>query len=289
MTPTPTLVAADRPPQTAIPPVTAEQLDLIRTTIAKGASDDELKLYLFDCARQGVHPLDKLIHFTKRSGRYAPITSIDFMRIRAAQTGDCAGIDDAVFAGDPKTASFAASVTVWRLVQGVRCAFTATARWSEYKPEQNDFMWQRMPFTMLGKCAEALALRRGFPQQLAGLFASEELDQAAARLDCDPVTGEIVSKFQHDTSTHAPLAKGYPDTKTITPAQRKRLFAIAREHGWTTDQLKAHLLAKYSLRRTSDLLIALYDGVCQELARGPQPADAFDPFAPNADADDQPF
>jgi phage recombination protein Bet len=161
------------------PTVTADQLDLIKRTVANGATADELKLYLFDCQRQGVHPLDKLVHFTKRSGKYTPITSIDFMRIRAADTNEYAGSDDAVFDMGPMGDTMrAASVTVWRLVQGLRCAFTATARWAEYKPEQNDFMWKKMPHTMLAKCAEALALRKGFPRQLAGLYAKEEMDQA---------------------------------------------------------------------------------------------------------------
>lgn len=162
------------------PVVTSDQMDLITRTIAADATPDELRLYLYDCARQGVHPLDKLIHFTKRSGKYTPITSIDFMRMRAADTGEYAGSDDAV-PGDlegvpPHPTSM--TVTVWRLVQGQRCAFTATARWEEYKPEQA-FMWKKMPFTMLGKCAEALALRKGFPRQLAGLYAKEEMDQAS--------------------------------------------------------------------------------------------------------------
>jgi phage recombination protein Bet len=160
-----------------VPAITADQLDLIKRTVANGATADELKLFMFDCARQGVHPLDKLVHFTKRSGKYTPITSIDFMRIRAAETGEYAGNDDALFETAGHKYPETATVTVYRIVQGLRCAFTATARWAEYKPDQ-DFMWLKMPHTMLAKCAEALALRKGFPRQLAGLYAREEMDQA---------------------------------------------------------------------------------------------------------------
>jgi len=163
----------------AAPAVTSDELELVRKTIAKDATPEELKLFLYDCARQGVHPLDKLIHFTKRGreGRYTPITSIDFMRIRAADSGECVGSDDATFAGTPMTTSFEAHVTVYRLVQGQRAPFTATARWTEYKPDQ-DFMWKRMPHLMLAKCAEALALRKAFPKQLHGLYVKEEMEQA---------------------------------------------------------------------------------------------------------------
>lgn len=158
--------------------VTTEQLELVKRTVAQGATDAELKLFLYDCQRQGVHPLDRLLHFTKRGGKYTPITSIDLMRSRAADTGEYAGSEDALFAGTPKQADFSATVMVWRFVQGQRCSFTATARWSEYCPEKDGFMWNRMPHTMLAKVAESLALRKGFPKQLGGLYASEEMDQA---------------------------------------------------------------------------------------------------------------
>jgi phage recombination protein Bet len=174
----PTTALAERP--TDVLTVTTDQLDLICRTIAKDATPDELRLYLFDCHRQGVHPLDKLIHFTKRSGKYTPITSIDFMRIRAADSGEMAGSDDVDFEFGDENPDLptAATVTVYRLTQGQRFAYTATARWREYKPETNDFMWRKMPCTMLAKCAEALALRKGFPRQLAGLYAKEEMDQS---------------------------------------------------------------------------------------------------------------
>lgn len=171
------------PPQA--PTVTDDQLDLIKRTVAKGATADELKLYFYDCQRRNVHPLDKLIYFTKRKSgeeyRYTPITSIDFMRSQAADSGDYAGNDDAVFAGivDGKFPEMA-TVTVWRVTQGHRCPYTASARWKSYYPGggNDGFMWRKMPEVMLGKCAEALALRKAFPKQLAGLYSQEEMAQA---------------------------------------------------------------------------------------------------------------
>lgn len=159
------------------PVVTNEQFELVRRTVAKDATPAELDLYMYDCQRHGVHPLDKLLHFTKRGGKYTPITSIDLLRSRAADTGELGGIEDPEYRGEPAGKDFTASVTVYRFVQGTRCPFTATARWTEYKPDQ-DHMWRKMPYLMLGKCAEALALRKAFPRQLAGLYAKEEMDQA---------------------------------------------------------------------------------------------------------------
>ena len=229
----------------AVPVVTADQVALIKTTIAKDATDTELQLFFYDCQRQGVHPLDRLIHFTKRGGKYTPITSIDFLRQRAAQTGECAGIDDPVFTGDPKSPGFAAFVTVYRFTQGQRCAYSATARWSEYKPDANDFMWAKMPHVMLGKVAEALALRKGFPQQLAGLYASEELDQAEPRV---------------------PVNAG---GETITAAQRKRLFAIALSHGWGKTDMQAALLERFGIRRTTDIYATDYDAIVEAFEQPP--------------------
>lgn len=196
------LVMADAPrAEPMAPTVTNEQLELVRKTVAKDATDAELKLYLYDCARQGVHPLDRLIHFTKRAGKYTPVTSIDFMRMRAADSGEMAGSDDALFADDGVWSSLpkakqpvAAMVTVYRLTQGQRFAYSATARWDEFKPD-SDFMWRKMPHVMLGKCAEAVALRKAFPKQLAGLYAAEEMAQAdnsksEPALIIDTTTGE---------------------------------------------------------------------------------------------------
>jgi phage recombination protein Bet len=200
----------------AAPAVTPEQHDLIRRTVAKDATDDELRLYLYDCSRQGVHPLDKLIHFTKRGGKYTPITSIDLMRMRAADTNEYAGNERYTFTGTPGTSSFIAVSTVWRLVNGTRCNFTREARWSEYcPPPGQDHMWRKMPHIMLGKCAEAQALRAGFPRQLHGLYAAEEMEQAErpAKITEGPVpvvvdawAGPQSAMGQYDTVAAPPPA-----------------------------------------------------------------------------------
>ena len=159
--------------------VTPEQKELVKKTVFPDATDAELQLFFFDCTRRGIHPLDKLIHPTKRNGKYTPITSIDLFRQRASESGEHMGTQDAVYTGEPGKPEFAASVTVYKHLRGEKCPFTATARWSEYFPgEKQGFMWQKMPHLMLAKCAEALALRKAFPQQLHGLYTHEEMAQA---------------------------------------------------------------------------------------------------------------
>jgi phage recombination protein Bet len=150
----------------------AEYDTFVSSITTQNPTKEEINLYLYDCDRRGVHPLDKLIYFTKRKGRYVPIIGIDYMRIRAESSGVYAGSDDAVFAEGEKY-PVSATIAVYKMVEGRLGRFTATARWDEYKPEDlsasASFMWKKMPHTMLAKCAEALALRKAFPGQLAGV------------------------------------------------------------------------------------------------------------------------
>jgi phage recombination protein Bet len=159
--------------------VSDEHRKLARATVAKGLNDAEFELLLYECRRAGVHPLDKMLIPVVRTlngeRRLTFTTTVDLLRSRAAETGEYGGSDDAVFQETTKDV-IAARVTVWRLVQGQRCPFTASAYWSEYYPGDKDgFMWRTKPHVMLGKCAEGLALRKAFPKQLAGMYVQEEL------------------------------------------------------------------------------------------------------------------
>lgn len=168
-----------------------DQIDLIKRTMAKGATDDELKLFLYQAQKKGLDPLSKQIYFQKRRNKKGEdqltiITGIDGYRTLAVRTGQYAGNDDPVFDNEDRPTK--ATVTVYRLVGGVRCAFSATARWDQYYPgDAIGFMWNKMPHLMLGKCAEALALRKAFPEELSGLYVKEEMDQAGPPMVLDAV------------------------------------------------------------------------------------------------------
>jgi phage recombination protein Bet len=166
----------------------AIDLALVKRTVAPNATDDQLAMFLHDCQRRGIHPLDKLIVFTNAGGKYTPITTIDYMRSRAAESGEMAGSDDAVFA-DEGTKPTSATVTVYRLTSGTKYSYTATARFHEYY--RNTPTWNHMPHTMLAKCAEALALRKAFPHQLAGLYTREEMQQAMKEDELDTARNEL--------------------------------------------------------------------------------------------------
>ena len=166
------------------------KIELLKATIAQGATDDELKMFINVCTGMGLSPFLKQVHMVKRwnskLGRnVASIqVGIDGFRSIAENTGAYAGNDDPVMGEDIDAeggfkAPSKATVTVYKIVQGVKCDFVATARWTEFYPgAKMGFMWKKMPNVMLGKCAEAQALRKAFPKVLGGVYAPEEMDQA---------------------------------------------------------------------------------------------------------------
>lgn len=165
----------------------SDKVGLIKRTIAKDATDDELALFLHQAQRTGLDPLARQIYFQKYNTRNGPqiaiITGIDGYRLVAVRTGLYAGNDAPEFEGrinyQGNDVPAKASVTVYRIVGNRRCAFTASVYWNEYCPAPpKDYQWKKMPHVMLAKCAEAAALRKAFPADLSGVYTQEEMGQA---------------------------------------------------------------------------------------------------------------
>jgi phage recombination protein Bet len=185
-------------PQDVFGKLSRPQVELIKRTVAKGASDDELRLFVQVCKGAQLNPFLKQVFLVPRwdsvSGKEirAIQVSIDGFRAIAEGSGAYAGNDDPIYDGETEidipagkssaarklTVPNKATVTVFKIVDGSRYAFTATARWSEYYPgPKMGFQWHIRPYLMLGKCAEALALRKSFPKLLSGMYAQEEMDK----------------------------------------------------------------------------------------------------------------
>jgi phage recombination protein Bet len=240
------------------------KLDLVKRTVANGASNDEFELFLHQARRTGLDPLSKQIYCIKRGDKATIQTGIDGYRLIAQRTGEYAGSDDAVFSYDNEYAAglgLAATVTVWRFVQGQRCPFTATARMHEYKPERGAQMWERMPHTMLAKCAEALALRKAFPAELSGVYADTEMDQAGpVAADPDdlyppedtqprpaprPMPQRQAIPAQARTVESPTVARTMSGGSTATEPQVKAVFSYGRARHWDADKVTAECVERY--------------------------------------------
>lgn len=70
--------------------------------------------------------------------------------------------------------------------------------------------WAKMPIVMISKCAEAQALRAGWPDQFSGAYAEEELDRAKV---IDATATEIVA---HEQEEQRMRRIGAADSITVT-------------------------------------------------------------------------
>ncbi|MCG0066530.1 phage recombination protein Bet [Streptomyces tricolor] len=186
---------AIRPDQTQW---TEQQAVVLRQSgIGDTVTRAELDGFLHLCQRTGLDPFSRQIYligrWDKRAGRevYTPQTGIDGYRVvarrAAAKSRGSYGYEDTLWcdasgqwrdvwlAEEPPAA---AKVTVLR--DGLR--FSAVALYREYVQTNRDGkpigLWAKMPAGQLGKCAEALALRKAFPHDLAGVYTAEEMAQA---------------------------------------------------------------------------------------------------------------
>lgn len=183
---------------------TDEQRQMIRDTYANGASDAEFAVLMEIAKARRLNPLLRQIHFVKRwtpkGDVWSPQVSIDGLRAIAQRTGLYDGQDEPRFEEAPDGSLRLCKVAVYR--KDWQRPAVGVAYWTEYVQTTRDKqtgkkrpteMWERMPHVMLSKVAEAIALRKAFPEDMAGLYTGDEMAQAdndRPRYERPPVDAE---------------------------------------------------------------------------------------------------
>ncbi len=219
-------------------------IQLIRSQIMGGkGSIADLVYFLEVSKRAGLNPTIKQIYAVFRwdssqEGNVMTIqTGIDGLRSVAERSGLYAGSDEPKFK-EVGTGEFphpdTAKLTVYKLnkINGKRMPTTAIAYWDEFFPanKKQQFMWKKMPHTMLAKCAEAKALRKAFPVTM-GIYTTEEMHQADTPLPkpkkkivadtCNKATGHNVDRESGNCKTCG--------TKVVSKLKIKKIAEKVKE------------------------------------------------------------
>ncbi|GGC70453.1 phage recombination protein Bet [Chelatococcus reniformis] len=195
-------------------------LSLIRRTVAADTNEDEFNLFIHMCRAVRLDPLRKQIYafvFSKddaKKRRMSIVTAIDGFRTIAERTGNYRPdedeptyeTDEALVSDLNPAGLIKATVRVWKFSHGAWHKVTASAYWSEYAPIKDQWAyddaerkrkptgakeldqsgnWPKMPRHMLAKVAEALAVRKAWPDDFSNVYIHEEVDRTRA-IDLTP-------------------------------------------------------------------------------------------------------
>jgi len=197
---------------------TDRDVKLVKATVARDLEPAELDLFIHMCRQWRLDPLRRQIYAqvykrkkkdddgnwtTARNVVY--VTGIDGYRTIADRTGNYRpgqrSVDQRDDAKNPATnpqGIISATASVWKHVHGEWHEFSETVYWDEFAPIKEEWaendrgkrvktgksaldtsgQWGKMGRVMLQKCAEAQALRRGWPDEYGDLYVAEEMDQA---------------------------------------------------------------------------------------------------------------
>jgi phage recombination protein Bet len=227
-----------------------------RATICPRHTDVEIQTFAEACLRTRLDPFARQIYSVKRKVRDGDSyvekqsiqTSIDGLRLIAERTGRYGGQQGPFWCGDDGVwkdvwldNGSPAAARIGILREGFKEPLYAVARFADYSA--GGVMWGKMGPTMVAKCAEALGLRRAFPQEMSGLYTGEEMSQAGFEPPQEAVNADFV-----------PLDGSFrPDGSKILDAAAEAVMAAVRSLKWTRGQYRDWLFDTFGKKSTDEL------------------------------------
>lgn len=207
----------------------SKTLALLKNTVAQGATDAEFALFLEYCKSTKLNPFKKEVWFIKgKDGRIQMMTGINGFYAIANDHPQFDGLEVDVLPAEGKPIK-----AVARCYRKDRSRpMVAEAYFQEYGKTYGN--WTTMPRVMISKCAESMVLRKSFPQELNGLYTTEEMPE----------------EFQGRTEQPKRQAKEYrynlsATKKFIEPGQESAIKArLKKDYGATFDKESGELVTK---------------------------------------------
>lgn len=164
-----------------------------------GATAQDLDVAFTQFKRTGLDPVTRQIYAMINNGKLSIMASIDGLRLIAERSGAYEGQTAPQWCGDdgvwkdvwlskatPRACKIGVYKTKFREPLVAIALFDEYAgkyayddnKYNKFKKGDLTFMWQKMPALMIAKVAEALALRKAFPNEMSGIYSTEEMDQS---------------------------------------------------------------------------------------------------------------
>lgn len=191
------------------------QLATIKNTVARDANAAEFDQFMAACKGYGLDPFRRQISLViynkdkpdRRS--HAIIVGRDGLRAIAQRCGDYRPateaasfvIEEGLKSPSNPAGIISCSIKLWKQdSKGDWYEVFGEAYWDEFAPISEEWAydqeagrrkptgkmavsgnWEKMPRLMIQKCAEAQALRAGWPDQFGGIYVEEEMEAAEMR------------------------------------------------------------------------------------------------------------
>lgn len=220
-----------------------EQVALIKNYLCKGINDDELKLFQAVCKKTGLDPFMKQIYAVKRKDQMTIQTSIDGYRLIAERTGRYCPGRESTYVYDGDKLVHATSYVKKQTADGTWHEVAASAYLDEYRPAYANQFWESKKHIMLAKCAESLALRKAFPNELSGLYSDEEMHQSPTNLVDSAISDAYCAEL---TDLLALCSADYQERFNKWLVETKKINSISLIPSSCYERIKKTLLEKSS-------------------------------------------